>query len=343
MANKLDKEILVGDKSYQVTAVHSDTADKVSNKLTINVAGPEGTAEAVEFNGEEDKVINVVSTTGGAYTGQVKMKVAPTDIITTDDDNNYLTNLTTVGAVKELVKDLDTQPLLTWANNTLSTIGGSYPTGIKFVTGSTSDLSTFCAEIASTNAYYVYLAFDNADNLVIFLVVPGSSPVCIGTRQLMQVGEESGNNKSLTYDSITGKFGDLESLIKQIKNNSSESDPGLLQLDTAIKTLDSTNSMAHTRFGTRLTTIETDINNIKDGTTTVKNATNASKADSATKATQDYNGDTIHTNYYKSNSNTAEVNSIYIKTSDPTTATGSDATLANNAKVGDIWIVYKTN
>lgn len=341
MANKLDKEILVGDESYQVTAVHSDTADKVSNKLTINVAGPDGTTGTVEFNGEEDKVVDVVSTTGGAYTGQVKMKVAPTDIITTDDDNNYLTNLTTVGAVKELVKDLDTQPLLTWANNELSTIGGSYPTGIKFVTGSTSELSAFCTEVESTNAYYIYLGLDNAGNLVIFLVVPGnnSSPICIGTRQLTQVGDESGKNKYLTYDSITGKFGDLESLIKQIKNNSSESDPGLLQLDTAIKTLDSTNSTAHTEFGNRLTTIETDINNIKDGTTTVKNATNASKADSATK---DYNGDTIHTNYYKSNSNTAEVNSIYIKTSDPTNATGSDATLASNAKVGDIWIVYKT-
>lgn len=344
MANKLDKEILVGDKSYQVTAVHSDTADKVSNKLTINVAGPDGTTEAVEFTGEEAKVVDVVSTTGGAYTGQVKMKVAPTDIITTDDDNNYLTNLTTVGAVKELVKDLDTQPLLTWANNKLSTIGGSYPTGIKFVTGSTSDLSTFCAEVASTNAYYIYLGLDNAGNLVIFLVVPGNdnSPICIGTRQLTQVGAESGKNKYLTYDSITGKFGDLEKSISLITNNSSEtseSNPGLLQLDTAIKILDSTNSMAHTGFGTRLTTIETNINNIKDGTTTVKNATNASKADSATK---DYNGDTIHTNYYKSNSNTAEVNSIYIKTSDPTNATGNDETLANNAKVGDIWIVYKT-
>lgn len=347
MANKLDKEILVGDESYQVTAVHSDTADKVSNKLTINVAGPDNTTEAVEFNGEEEKVVNVVSTSGGTYTGQVKMEVEPTDITTTADNNNYY--LTTVGAVKELVKDLDTQPLLTWANGELSTIngsGGSYPTGIKFVTGSTSDLGTFYTEVESTNAYYIYLGFDNAGNLVTFLVVPGNSPICIGTRQLTQVGAESGQNQSLTYDSITGKFDDLEKSINLITNNTSEtseSNPGLSQLDTAIKNLTSDNSTAHAGFGTRLTTIETDIRYIKDGTTTVGKATNASNAVSATKATQDSNGNTIHTNYYKSNSNTTEVNSIYIKTSDPTTATGSDATLANNAKVGDIWIVYKTN
>lgn len=343
MANKLDKEILVNDTSYQVTAVHSDTADKVLNKLTINVAGPDNTTEAVEFNGEKEKVVDVVSTSGGTYTGQVKMEVEPTDITATADNNNYLT---TVGAVKELVKDLDTQPLLTWANNTLSTIGGSYPTGIKFVTGSTSDLGTFYTEVESTNAYYIYLGFDNAGNLVTFLVVPGNSPICIGTRQLAQVGDESGN-KVLTYDSITDKFDNLENLINLITNNNQpESDlevPGLLQLDTAIKTLDSTNSMAHTTFGNRLDAIETDITDIETGVTTVGNAINASNAGYATRATQDSDGNIIKTNYYKSNSNTAEVNSIYIKTSDPTTATGSDATLANNAKVGDIWIVYKTN
>ena len=339
MANKLNKEILVNNTSYQVTAVHSDTADKVLNKLTINVAGPDNTTEAVEFDGEAAKTVDVVSTTGGTYTGQVKMNVEPTEIITTD---NYLT---TVGAVKELVKDLDTQPLLTWTNNELSTIGGNYPTGIKFVTGSTRDLDTFCTEIASTNAYYVYLAFDDTDNLVIFLVVPGSSPVCLGTRQLTQVGGESGN-KSLTYDSITSKFDSLESLINLIVDNSAGSSlkvPGLSQLSADIQNLSSNNSEAHAGFGNRLTAAETDIANIENGNTAVGKAAIALTANSATKATQDSEGNQINTNYYKSNRNTGEVNSIYIKTSDPTTVTGADATLASNAKIGDIWIVYKTN
>lgn len=90
----LDKTILVDGMPYNVNAV---TADKVANALTINP----NLGESCQFDGHESATINVMSPSGGAFTGPITVpshtseseseyKFADTDVLNFTEIVNVL-------------------------------------------------------------------------------------------------------------------------------------------------------------------------------------------------------------------------------------------------------------
>ena len=154
MNNILDKQITVNGETFDVTATHSDTADKVTHKLTINRSGK----AAVEFDGSnEDKSVDIVDVSGGTYTGPVKIIIpeGSTETIGADED------IPTIKHVNDLVAELKGVPLLSWENGTLQNIkkdDGITVLPIKIVHGTLEGYGTFCEYIKSSKGYYLYLA-----------------------------------------------------------------------------------------------------------------------------------------------------------------------------------------
>jgi hypothetical protein len=115
----LKKTILIEDKEYDINAVYSDEAGRVSRKLTLMpslVIDPnlKATKELTgDFDGSKEKEVLYVPATGGAFNGPVQInngysslgEAKPNDII------NY-------SQVMSTVSKLDGAPLWKWDINT---------------------------------------------------------------------------------------------------------------------------------------------------------------------------------------------------------------------------------
>ena len=328
-----------------------------SNKLIITNYGNEDASNGtVDFDGSVAKTVDVVDASGGTFTGPIKIVIpeGSTEKIGEDED------VPTIKLVNDIVTDLKGVPLLSWKSegNELKNITKAADTTvilpIKVVYGTKEDYSKFCDYIKNSEkdkGYYLYLAKQSHQMTLYMVSSNGTSDISnfsIGSYKIVSTDID---DAYYDFDTLTSTFNKLSTDISLIRDNSGYSDePSLKQLHDEINVLKTGLGELAARisgvvgneddYDNGLNGLRKRVTDIVNGIITVAYANTAF---SATKASQDSDGNIIKTNYYKSNSNTAEVNSIYIKTSDPTTATGSDATLASNAKVGDIWIVYKTN
>lgn len=350
----LNKKIAVDDDLYAVTAVHSDAAEKVDNKLTVSVNGQEGT-DSIDFDGSEPISFSVVSAEGGTYNGPVKI-LGP---------GNNPTDVPTIETVQDMVSDLLGLPLHTWNGTDLSAVDSMGPTitPIKVVLGTHEDFDSFQdkAHLEGSPFFYLYLAFakghnDNRYKLPSLYLIHGSEVYPITSKYLVPMNDSeypNGTSDPSFYDysvindafnRIKNNLTTIETSISDIKNNTSTSDgslPGLFQLSNLINNNNRLNQLAHQVFSDRLDIAAANIDDILTGDQTAAKATTA---DSATKATKDGNERTISTGYYQSD-DTTNINKIYISTHDPNNiptgaAYNTIRAKATNAKNGDIWIVY---
>lgn len=155
MARELDKVITVGDEDYKVNAV---TADKVNKKLKINKIDLNGNvaADPVEFDGEEERAIDVVPASGGHFTGPIRVGNNTEASINNEAILNYYDITETVfGEFK------NHSALYTWDNSQINeenkfkiVIEGETPNSISLVQG----LETHLPSFADKNYYNGYLS-----------------------------------------------------------------------------------------------------------------------------------------------------------------------------------------
>lgn len=348
MSNKkiLENKIDINGTTYDVTAVHSNAAAQVDHSLKIKVSGVE-----VSYDGSEEKTVEVVSQSGGTFTGPLTLDADASSIKTNDK------NIPNLAIVNEKIAELTGAPLLSWNGSTLSTItppnDSSTVSPIKTISGSLADFKAFRDKIKNdstyTKSYYLYLAATGSETdpiLLAFLVKPNAVGTdCdffgIDARKLYS----STDTNFLTFEAITGKFAEIDAaldILRGISGSSSTDNPGILQIQTRIDKLDEDHTETLNTHGTAIQGINTNITNIVNGPTKVASAANADYATSAGMATNDSSGVPINTNYYRTTANTSDVNSIYFSTEDPANPTSeAEAKRANDAKIGDIWIVYK--
>lgn len=358
MSNILDKQITVNGETYDITATHSDIADKVVHKLTIETSD----GNEIEFDGSSEKNISVVEKTGGTFSGPIKIDT--NESIGADND------VPTIKHVNDIVAALTGAPLLSWKNGTLETIKDNKNSvlPIKVVYGTKADFQTFSMYLQNKKdkkGYYLYLAV--LDQYVTAYLVNAEvtaedaievSTFSIGSHRIVatEAEETDGTAKYFDYDMIETTFSELYGKISHIIDCNMADDGtyiGLRQLYSKINALgdnltDSTDGIwgDTNNYNNGINGLRQWITDIVNGTNSasVAKATNANNASSAEVATKDSDSLQINHNYYRTTDSAAAntPHSIHFSTEDPTTTKNlAEQYRAQNAAIGDIWIVYK--
>lgn len=345
----LDKTILVDGQPYNVNAV---TADKVVNTLNINSSNSD---ESGQFDGSAPTTINVMSPSGGAFTGPITVPSHTSEFIDTD----VLNFTDTVNVLLANIKN--NAVVYNWENNNLDiSLTDNAINSISIVSGGESDVDSFhtfnnlryqqyleASASGATleelkDAFYlpVYLYIGTKDNLVYCgiagtekanllnintaSVVAKANTLTTARTITVDLAIEAANGKDFDggADVTVGVTGKLP--IEKVDINESNAEEtrdrlGITPANIGAAPTSHNHSASNITGGTlpvaRGGTGETDLAKVTVG--------------AATRATQDGNGDTIRTNYYRSASNTTDVNKITISASAPSGG--------NN---GDIWIKY---
>ncbi len=351
----LNKKIVIDDDTYGITAVRSDSAGKVDNKLTVTVKN-QGSDTSIAFDGQEAADFSVVSSEGGTYSGPVKI-TAP---------GNETIDVPTIGKVQDMVSELSGLPLQNWNGTSLESPvevqeNGTRIEPLKFIHGTEATREKFIDDIAkNSDAFYIYMAIDTVGSpYYSFYFISGAACTPISAKYLTpNVGDAVGQPDTYSYAYLKRTFENIRTAINALAKYDifDNEDNGTQKIEnkdldailSTISSLKTSNDTAHSTFSTNITNIQGILNSLgitTSGTAgTVARAANALLANVATQATNDSDGYTINTGYYQSD-DTTNVNKIYISTYDPNNIpTGSTynsiRTKANDAKNGDIWIVY---
>lgn len=116
MAKNLKNTLLVDNEEYNINAVYSDEAGKVSQPLTIKKSLSNRTTEE-SFDGSEAKTIEYVPTAGGKYKGPILLDTNTADYISAynslSDDDKYKTIINS-GQIDNRIVNLTGAPLCVW-------------------------------------------------------------------------------------------------------------------------------------------------------------------------------------------------------------------------------------
>lgn len=161
-AKNLKNTILIDTEEFNINAFNAinaekadratsaAVADKVEHKLTINIAGQ---SEPIEFTGEAEKSIDVISPAGGDFDGPITVPNAEENI----SDNTVLN----YSDIKNKVIDqlINTTSLASWNGTELTfTDEAENFNGVRLITGKENDLEAFASE--NTFAAYLYICSD---------------------------------------------------------------------------------------------------------------------------------------------------------------------------------------
>ena len=125
---QLDKTLKVNNKTYEVTAVYSDEAGKVTNPLTVtkqetfSTTAPAFAGNASTYDGSVERSLNIVPAEGGAFTGPVLFKRLQElqeliqELGLSEEDAQYLA--VNRADITKLLSDISGCPCYTW-NGTL--------------------------------------------------------------------------------------------------------------------------------------------------------------------------------------------------------------------------------
>lgn len=153
MAENLKKTLNIDGTDYNINAVYSDEAGKVTNPLIVKRSGD----AAFNFNGSTSgQTIDYVPTEGGTFHGKVYIEhanVLDKDLTTVTD--NELINC---DQIKHLVSAVTQHPLYSWESGQLSHLKNVHSglSGLNVVVGTTEEFKAFkrimgVPDLASTN------------------------------------------------------------------------------------------------------------------------------------------------------------------------------------------------
>jgi hypothetical protein len=116
MAKELSKVVKIENEEYNINAIYSDEAGKVSQPLTIKKSLSNRTIEE-SFDGSDGKTLEYVPSTGGKYKGPVIIDNSTSDYISaynnlSDDDKNK--TIVNSGQVNNRIVNLTGAPLCVW-------------------------------------------------------------------------------------------------------------------------------------------------------------------------------------------------------------------------------------
>ena len=325
---ELQNTIKIDGTTYDITAKTAEVADKVNNSLVIkktNLDGTEASASLADFNGEKAETVTVVPASGGMFTGRVNIENYPNQTM----DSKAILNSSDIK--KFIVNELKSNSVLyTWNGTALNGGGESASVqSISIITGAYSDVDALAEYIWAKKpiAAYIYICSDSANRGKIYFGTSASDRVAgvevsaenaltaVNATNAEKITSTTDATKYYTYDNIA-------KLDTSINGNSSGTEAGILKiLDAQVATIN--NELKPT-----VTNNTSEINKIKNGTTTVPKATQAASADIASRAADNK---VIHYNYYR------------IDSTDSTNGTTAKVITISNAAPsggnnGDIWI-----
>ena len=162
---ELQKTLKVDDIEYNINAVHSDTASQVVNKLILKKTnlstGEPSSREAdwTEFDGSVEKVLNIVPSSGGGFSGNItvppyKDTIRDESVLNSSDIKKFIVNELKSNSV-----------LYTWNGTKLTGGGeGSSIKSISIITGNDANKNSF-----ATKNNENYLAYKNNDTTKSFV------------------------------------------------------------------------------------------------------------------------------------------------------------------------------
>ena len=348
-AFELDKTVKIGTTTYNINAV---TADKVANKLKLKViglGGTECTRRTVEYDGLDEKSIDLVTAAGGKFNGEIRVpnNTNPHDLAVlnySDITNNVLKQIINNSTLGTWTWDASTN------NGELSfTEGTGNIKGITIIKGSSDTFESFqvynagnyriesylfvCAD---TNEIYLCILHYDSDK-DIYSTETLSLAVNANTANTANEAEKAATALKIIDNNSIEKFFDYKALdtlwqaIYANTHNQGETKAGILQtLDAAVETNKTQN-----------TNIEA-LQKWRDAVKSTKAGyvSKAESADSASKATSDSAGNNISTSYYHSDNpeNSPQSNTIKILSSSEVGSAGGIENI--NGVRGDILIVY---
>jgi hypothetical protein len=171
----LKKTILIEDKEYDINAVYSDEAGKVTAPLVIKESGTKvgeyyGSTDTSETTRSE---INYVPATGGKFNGIVQVYDKDRGYgLGTEEDPINKSEILNYGQIETVVSDLKGNPLWKWdpADSGYTAMTGGYPDakiyGLNTVIGKIEDLPVFEA-YATGEAHNLYVTPDSYDKAYI--------------------------------------------------------------------------------------------------------------------------------------------------------------------------------
>jgi hypothetical protein len=116
MVKNLKNTVLIDTEEYNLNAVYSDEAGKVSQPLTIKKSLINRTAEEA-FDGSENKLVEYVPATGGKYKGLVLIDNSTSDYISAYNslsDNDKDKTVINSGQIDNRIVNLTGAPLCVW-------------------------------------------------------------------------------------------------------------------------------------------------------------------------------------------------------------------------------------
>ena len=153
MAENLKKILNIDGTDYNINAVYSDEAGRVTNPLIVKRSGE----SAFNFDGSvAGQTIDYVPTTGGTFSGKVYIDHANVE----DEDLGGVADdeLLNYDQIKHLVCDLTQHPLYSWEGNKLNNLKNVHSglSGLNVVVGTADEFKAFkrlmCVpDISSTN------------------------------------------------------------------------------------------------------------------------------------------------------------------------------------------------
>lgn len=347
MANELKNTLKVDDIEFNINAVQ---ANKVTNKLTVNKVTLSNTkSKLIDFDGSATKTLDIVPADGGAFTGRIKV---PNNTNSTVEDEAVLN----YGDLRNKVLNqlINNSTIFSWSGSTLSvpTAGSSTIAGMSLVQGTEANVQRFAnsnknnaTAVPNNNnaskrwlAAYLYICSDTKN------IYFGTSDKATATRLASEAKAlketVKRNNKSVTIDYTALDIEAIESNVNKIINGTisvgkaTSIDCGNNQIiaGTALNsTLNSLNSTTSTNSA-NIAALQSSVDKIIDGATTVGKATTATTATTAATA--------MKATIAEKDSNENIISSYYQKRI--TLSTSAPSNSSNQGNNGDIWIKYST-
>lgn len=165
MANNLKKTLKIEDEEYNINAVYSDEAGKVSNSLTLKSSNKDGTNTDTVFNGSEGKEISYVPSDGGTFTGSVYLDHDKSKVDSIPDDNEVITS----AQVSNRVAELNGAPFFVWNTQQLYELKDTTDSLYKFntIVGSEADFYTLKNSLVEGDSSKVNYTLSNTLSPVI--------------------------------------------------------------------------------------------------------------------------------------------------------------------------------
>lgn len=310
----LETYLEVEGLKYNVNAVHSDYAEHTDYTLTITEKGLSGDKNVV-FDGSSAQKTSVVPSTGGVFSGAIKIP----DVTIQSNTEDELAKATNLGSVKNLVKNLTGHPLAKWDGKNLvfepDHEDGAALQKVSLIIGTSANFASFTK---LGQVFYLYICTDNGDTYFGASAEFGYIQLCTRANLLLS------DKHQYTADDIFNQFTSIE-------NKFGASDAKFEEVDTKFKENDAEHKRLEGLINNNKTSIETNKKNISANTdeiTKIKNGTTI-----VNKAENDSAGTNIRKNYYRGGSGSGNssdnANTITISTSNP-----------SGGNKGDIWIKY---